>query len=188
VTNIDVGDLTVGELLATYARILSELRDRGLIRTKNAPVGDLAEYACVIAYGGELAKNSEKSFDLIAADGRSIQVKVRNVDTTTSPSQIFSSIRSFAFDACVFILINQDVVEAAFEWSPEDVHAHGKHRTHTNSTVVRVGQLRSAGIDVTDKIRAAWVEMLALGAAVRIEPIVTPNMPEQPGPSRSSYT
>jgi hypothetical protein len=182
VTNIDVGQLTVGELLATYAKILDELRDRGLIRTNNAPVGDLAEYACVIAYGGELAKNSEKSYDLVAADGRLIQVKVRNVDTTTSPSQIFSSIRSFGFDACIFILVEHGSVTAAFEWSPEEVRTHGKHRAHTNSTVVRVGQLHSAGINVTEQIRAAWLEMLALGSVIASDSIRPPRV----GPSESS--
>lgn len=165
VTSIDLTQLTVGELLTTYAGILDELRDRGLIRTKNAPVGDLAEYACAIAYCGELAKNSEKSYDLVADDGRRVQVKVRNVDGSTSPSQVFSPIRSFGFDVCVFILVNDDHVSTAWEWTAEDVRAHGQHRTHTNGTIVRVGQVRMAGADVTEKIHAAWTEMLALGAA-----------------------
>ena len=168
-TNFDVKHLTVGELLSTYTQILGELRHRGLIRTKNAPVGDLAEYACAIAYGGELAKNSEKSFDLVDSDGRLIQVKVRNVDAATSPSQTFSSIRSFGFDACVFILVDGGSVSAAFEWSAEEVRTHGKYRSHTNSTIVRVGQLRFSGTDVTEKVRTAWLDMLTLGAAVQIE-------------------
>jgi hypothetical protein len=180
VTNIDVKQLTVGELLATYAGILDELRDRGLIRTKNAPVGDLAEYACVIAYGGELARNSEKSFDLVASDQRRIQVKVRNVEFKSSSGQTFSAIRSFDFDACVFILVDHDAVVAAHEWTPEEVSTLGRRSAHTNSTVVSAGQLRSAGVDVTEKIQAAWVEMLALGAAVSLETILAPAQPELP--------
>jgi hypothetical protein len=180
VANIDVKQLTVGELLATYAGILEELRDRGLIRTKNAPVGDLAEYACVIAYGGELARNSEKSFDLVASDHRRIQVKVRNVDFKTSSGQTFSAIRSFDFDACIFILIDNNAVVAAYEWTPEDVSALGRRSAHTNSTIVSAGQLRSAGNNVTEKIQAAWVEMLALGAAVSFETISTSAAPELP--------
>jgi hypothetical protein len=171
VTKIQLEKLTVGELLSTYGGILDELRARGLIRTKNAPVGDLAEYACALAYGGELAKNSAKSYDLVAADGRLIQVKVRNVNTDTSPSQTFSPIRSFDFDACVFILINQDAVSAAYEWSPAEVTEHGKHRVHTNGTILRVGQITAGGIDVTQKIQAAWTEMLALGSAVLREDV-----------------
>jgi hypothetical protein len=187
VTNIDVKQLTVGELLATYAGILDELRDRGLIRTKNAPVGDLAEYACVIAYGGELARNSEKSFDLVASDQRRIQVKARNVEFKTSSGQTFSAIRSFDFDACIFILVDHDAVVAAYEWTPEEVSTLGRRSAHTNSTIVSAGQLRLAGIDVTEKIQAAWVEMLALGAAVSLEPLSTPDAPELPLRPSSLY-
>ena len=37
---VDVGTMTVSELLGTYARILAELRRRDVVRTYNAPVGD----------------------------------------------------------------------------------------------------------------------------------------------------
>ena len=57
--------------------MLSELRARGVIRTLNAPSGDLAETLTERAYQSELAPNSEKSWDVRAADGRFLQVKSR---------------------------------------------------------------------------------------------------------------
>lgn len=154
---------TVGRLLGTYTSILEELRRRGLVRTNNAPIGDLAEYACNIVYRGELAPNSEKSYDLVAADGRRIQVKVRNVRPDTSPSAVFSVIRSFDFDACIFVLVDAEkgIVQGAYEWSAHGVQEHGAHRTHVNGVVIRVSQAKRFGIDLTDSVDEAWREMLA---------------------------
>ncbi len=162
-TNFIGAGWTVGQLLGTYASILEELRKRGLVRTNNAPVGDLAEYAASIVYEGTLAPNSEKSYDLIASDGRRIQVKVRNIRPETSPSAVFSVIRSFGFDACIFVLIDtlNDRVQGAFEWTDTEVKEFGIHREHTNGIAIRVSQARLHGIDLTDQVDEAWREMLA---------------------------
>jgi hypothetical protein len=156
--------LSVEELLDTYRNVLASLRLRGLVRTNNAPIGDLAEYCAAIVYDGVLAPNSEKSYDLVADDGRRIQVKVRLIRPSTSPSAVFSPIRSFDFDACLFLLANDErgSVELAREWGVADVQELGKHRAHTNGVVVRIGKLRTAsvGIDRTAEFETAWREML----------------------------
>ena len=61
-------NVETSELLGEYARILQELRSRGVVRTANAPLGDYAEYLALSVYGGELAPNSAKSYDIRAAD------------------------------------------------------------------------------------------------------------------------
>jgi hypothetical protein len=156
--------MTVGQLLDLYDGILAELRRRGLVRTNNAPHGDLAEYVAALAYGGQLAPNSAKSYDLTAADGRRIQVKVR---VTRGPgSDGFSPVRSFDFDAAVFILVAAGTVRAAHEWTPEDVKAHGRPQRHVNGYVVTGRQLPTAGTDVTPMMRAAWDATLALAATL----------------------
>jgi hypothetical protein len=158
--------LTVGEMLSVYTSVLIELRRRGLIRTNNAPIGDLAEYACALYYNGQLAANSEKSYDLTAADGRRIQVKIRALHGTLSPSSVFSALRSLDFDACVFIIADArtGAVQTAYEWSSEEIRALGRFQLHTNSTLIRTGQVRAgvAGIDVTAGLNRAWQDMLAL--------------------------
>ena len=160
----ELAEATVGQLLVQYADILAELRHRGLVRTNNAPIGDLAEYCAAIVYDGLLASNSEKSYDLVASDGRKVQVKVRVMRADTSPSAAFSPIRSFGFDVCVFFLVDGDDggVLAAREWTAQEVQEAGKHRAHTNGVVVRVGQVRSAsarGADRTGEFRRAWLEL-----------------------------
>lgn len=134
------------------------------MRTNNAPIGDLAEYCAAIVYDGLLAPNSKKGYDLVTGDGRRVQVKVRLIRSDTSPSAVFSPIRSFDFDVCVFVLIDaaaNDVL-AATEWTAESIREIGKHRAHTNGLVVRVGQVRSSAGQSTDRsheFRRAWVEL-----------------------------
>jgi hypothetical protein len=157
-------ELSVAELLGTYRRVLASLRARGMVRTHNAPIGDLAEYCAAIVYDGLLAPNSEKSYDLVAEDGRRIQVKARLLRPGTSRAAVFSPIRSFDFDACLFLLINDEIdeIDTARELTVEQVREIGQHRAHTNGTVLTIGKVRGvlAGIDRTDEFRAAWRELL----------------------------
>ncbi|NYD66348.1 DUF6998 domain-containing protein [Agromyces atrinae] len=159
-----VRELSVGQLLRMHADILRELRRRGLVRTKNAPLGDLAEYAAALAYGGVLAKNSKKSFDLIARDGRRIQVKARSVDRSTSPSQTFSIIRTLDFDAALFVLIDSETnaVSAAYEWLPADIELRGRWSNHTRGRTIRINQLGAAGTDVTALVSSGWLQLLSV--------------------------
>jgi hypothetical protein len=57
-TDMDVGSLTVRELLRLSARIVTELISRDVVRSRNAPAGDLAEYLVAKAYHGQFAKAS----------------------------------------------------------------------------------------------------------------------------------
>ena len=157
--------LTVRDLLSTYADVLAELRERNLVRTNNAPIGDLAEYCAAMVYDGLLAPNSEKSFDLTASDGRLVQVKVRQL-RPNAPSALFSPLRSFGFDVAVFIVVDSTTnqVMAAREWTAEEVQQHGSFKAHTNGTTVPVSRVlteAARGVDLTASFAAAWDALLA---------------------------
>jgi len=104
-------DLTAAsnaDLFRTYASVLRELRRRGVVRTNNAPVGDYAEWLCHRHFGGRLATNSEKSFDLQTDDGVLIQVKARVVSAKIVPGQRQTSpFRSWDFDAAAFVMLER---------------------------------------------------------------------------------
>lgn len=102
----DIRSRSTLDLLAAYVEILDELVRRKVIRTRNAPAGDLAERVVAAAYSGELAANSSKSWDVRASDGRLLQVKSRVIDPDTRRSQVFSPFRTFDFDACVFVIFD----------------------------------------------------------------------------------
>lgn len=148
-------------LLQTYASILTELVERGVTRSRNAPVGDIAEFLVSIAYDGELAPPSEKSWDVRGKDGRKIQVKCRLVVPDSKGTQQYSPFRSWDFDVCVFMTFDAysyNVVRA-WEVPAAGVQALAAPVPHVGATAARVNtKTRFADvagtIDVTSRLQA----------------------------------
>lgn len=144
-------------LLRTYSEILDELLRRGVVRSRNAPAGDLAETLVAQAYAGGLAPRSEKSWDVRAADGRLLQVKCRLVDRERRRGQ-YSVFRSWGFDACVFVLFDQryDVIQAV-EVPLAEAKAIAADTRWVNGSRIRVvtplATLPGA-VDMTERVRA----------------------------------
>jgi hypothetical protein len=148
-------------LLRLYAVTLTELLRRGVIRTRNAPAGDLAEELVARAYGGRLAPPSEKSWDVVAADGRRLQVKCRTVRGTGQSGQLgLSPFRSFDFEAAVVVLLDEstyDVVRAvelpaaAVREAARPVPWVNGHRVSASSSLLG----RADATDVTQQLQEA---------------------------------
>lgn len=104
--------LTNAQLLEHSGQALAELRRRGIVRTANAPAGDLAERLVADAMGGELAPNSQKSWDVLAPPAlpgpwQRIQVKTRVVtDLHNAGQRQMSAFRSWDFEAAMFVLFD----------------------------------------------------------------------------------
>lgn len=153
---------SVRELLAQYRGVLDELTARELIRTKNAPVGDLAEQCALTVYGGTLAKNSTASYDLTTPAGQRVQVKARQITVQKHRSVPFSPMRSLDLDLCLFMLMEGDHVVRAREWTVADIEAHRVPRPKRNDYVVKTGQVltKEIGADRTADTEAAWTSLL----------------------------
>ena len=146
------------DLLRLYGAILSELVRRQVIRSRNAPAGDYAEYLAMVAYDGVLAPLSTKSSDLRAQDGRLVQVKSRVV--VSGQSGNFSFFRSWAFDVCVFIKFDSETYDviSAIEVPIEAVRALSRVSAHVNGSRIRLREnlLKLEGaIDRTADFRRA---------------------------------
>jgi hypothetical protein len=150
-------DHTTQELLAQYAAILVELRNREVVRTRNAPLGDYAEYLAQRSFGGTLLPNSEKSYDLLDSSGTRIQVKARTVGEGVRASAKFSAFRSFGFDKALFLAF--DLGTYRVEWarlvSRQEVEDVARYSPHVNGSSLRILQAAKMGEDVTERIRAA---------------------------------
>ena len=97
-------------LLNLHAQALEELRQRGLIRSSNNPVGDYAEYLFCKAFGWEQAGNSEKDADAVGRDGLRYQVKGRRLTRHNSSRQL-GAIRRLPeknFDILAGVLFRED--------------------------------------------------------------------------------
>lgn len=160
----DLEEWSTNRLLRGYAAILEELLRRGVIRTRNAPVGDLAEHVVAFAYGGVLAPNSEKGWDVRANDGRLLQVKSRVIHPGARKSQVFSPFRSFGFDACIFVLFDGRSYEVtqAIEVPRQSVIDMAKRSEWVAGSRVRVvARLIAApgALDVTESIRRSLASL-----------------------------
>ena len=89
------------ELLALYGSILTVLRERGVTRSENSPVGDYAEHLASLAFGLTLINNSAIGYDGVDAEGVRYQVKGRRI-TRWNQSRHLSAIRGLAADGAPF--------------------------------------------------------------------------------------
>ena len=178
-------------LLRMYADILTTLNRRTVLRTRNAPAGDLAEYLTAAVYEGTLASQSKASWDVEAADGRLLQVKSLVVGPGKSGGN-FSPFRSWGFDAGVFVLFDSLTygVTSAIEVPATVIEALTTPVTHVGATARRVTpvNLRKAAQSAEDDALAGGppspyrdqtskfaAQMLLLGD--QFDPVVTDGLP-----------
>jgi hypothetical protein len=107
----DFEQLSDGELLGLWARVMAELRERDVIRSSNSPVGDYCELLVAAHFGVALVPGSNRDYDLIR-DGRiRVQVKGRRV-TSKSPRighwSAMRGVEEHGFDEVVAVALNED--------------------------------------------------------------------------------
>lgn len=129
------------------------------MRTENAPAGDYAAFLVATAFGGTLAPNSEKSYDVVA-DDRRLQVKARVVSDPPRSGQLqLSPFRSFDFDDAVIVLLNDADygVRQAVRVKAAVVQGAATFNEHVNGHVVHARRAFLTGPgadDVTAMLRA----------------------------------
>jgi hypothetical protein len=151
-------DLSTGELLALSRGILAELRQRGVIRSGNAPAGDYAELLVQQAAGGQLASNSQRSWDVETPTGEHLQVKARVVpNPNTAGQRQLSVFRSWDFDAAVIVLFDDEFrVWRAARLPVEVVKEVARFAGHVSGyRVMATDTLLGRGEDWTERLRQA---------------------------------
>jgi hypothetical protein len=88
----DLSALNPPALLALHARILGELRARGVVRSANSPTGDFAEYLFCKAFGWAQENNAKAHIDARDQAGNRYQIKARR-PTPSNPSRQLSALR-----------------------------------------------------------------------------------------------
>lgn len=129
------------ELLKLQSSIIEELKRRGVIRTKNNPVGDYTEWLVARGLGLELAANSSAGFDGISKDGLKVQIKGRRI-TPDNGSRQLSGIRNLdskLFDQLAAVIFdeNYNVLDAVI-MPHEVVGDYASYRSHTNAHILHL--------------------------------------------------
>lgn len=157
---IDLTRMGVRSLLRLEAGIVAELKRRGLVRTSNKPLGDIAEQIVLRARGGVLEPNSTKSHDVTTPTGVRIQVKAMG-SRSAGVSAKFSPFRSFNFDTAIFLIFAAGSFDLMLgrEVAAANVDAIARYSAHTNGKQPSLSQIRTLGDDVTDEMRTAYLAL-----------------------------
>ena len=152
-----LSEMSVEELLALRRAIDVEIEARGHSRTASSLAGELLERTVSVAYSGRLVQVGAKSVDVVAGDGRRLQVKVRSLPKNDLRHWAFPD---FDFDAAVVVAMNRatSAIDWARELSNDEVRALARPHA-TDGRRLRMAPTRNAGIDVADKLRQAFKEL-----------------------------
>ena len=129
----ELQEMTEVELLQTHVAIIDELKRRGVVRTRNNPVGDYTEWLVCERLGLQLQGNSEAAFDAIDSEGIRYQIKGRR---SGANSVQFSTIRNLdqrGFDFVIAIIFDDNYsVRLAVKIPHKIVPALSKYQSHVN--------------------------------------------------------
>jgi len=154
----DSAQRTTPQLLEDWAAIMRALRDRGIIRTSNNPVGDIAEAIVAEHFTGERAPSSQKNWDVRTADGERIEVKgIRQLKGGSRRSNV-SPIRGAEYDTVVVVLLDDNFkVTEGLRIPRAVVEELFGHNDHVNGVVIKVSKaLRDhPGVQPVDLTEAA---------------------------------
>ena len=112
-----------------------------MIRSKNNPTGDYAEWLVSTKLGLALEKNSAKGFDAIDSQGRRYQIKGRRITNKNKSTQlgVIRNLDSKYFDFLVAVIFdaNWQVCYAA-KIPHQAVYLLAKYHSHVNGHIMHL--------------------------------------------------
>jgi hypothetical protein len=128
--------MTVSELFDIHGKVLSELRERGVVRSTNKPIADYAEYLSARALSLSTSPKSTKGYDAKGPDNKKYEIKSRQI-TRQNPSREVSALRDLDkrhFDYLIGVLFNEEFrVLRACRIPHSTVLKVAKYSNHTNA-------------------------------------------------------
>ncbi len=149
--------LTVPELLRCFADILDELKERKVVRTRNNPVADYAEWLVAQKLGLMLERNSKRGYDAVDQNGKRYQIKSRRLDPTNESTQlsVIRNLEAGDFDYLVGVLFNRDfTVKEACRIPHSVIKQHSRFSEHVNGYILHLkGKILTAlGVENITKV------------------------------------
>jgi hypothetical protein len=133
--------LTSHQLLQLHSQILDELTKRGVVKTKNNPIGDYAEWLVATSLGCVLQTNSTAGYDAIDKEGYRLQIKARRI-TVSNKSRQLSAIRNLdgnGFDYLVAVIFDEGYgVKMALKIPHQIIKDYAKYSEHINGHILHL--------------------------------------------------
>lgn len=135
---VNLTKLPTRQLLALWAQMLRTLHDRGVVRTFNNPIGDIAEELVAVHYGGERGSFSQASWDVLTPDDERLQVKALR-RTGAKSCRNLSPVRSDDYTAVVVVIFTEDLrVEQAIRIPQPVVNELFEVRPHIDGRIITI--------------------------------------------------
>jgi len=138
---MDLKMLSIPQLLRTHSAIVDELKNRGVVRSSNNPVGDYTEWLVASKLGLKLQTNATAGYDAIDSEGRRYQIKGRRVASDKTPAQL-GAIRNLDkndFDYLVAVIFdpNYEILYAA-QIPHSLIAGYSVYRRHVNAHILNL--------------------------------------------------
>ena len=137
-TKFDWKALTVPKLLRCFADILDELKERKVVRTRNNPVADYAEWLVIQQLGLSLERSSKRGYDATDQSGKRYQIKSRRLDQINKSKQmsVIRNLDASEFHYLVGVLFNRDfTVKEAYKIPRGVIREHARFSEHQNGYI-----------------------------------------------------
>jgi hypothetical protein len=147
-------ELSVHDLFRAHGEVLTELKHRGIIRTRSL-VGDVGEFLAAGMYGGALTAPVTAGHDLVLPDGRQIQVKTRAFDSDPG-SRRFNGLEVGGYDAVLFLALDP----ATFKpFLAREVTAARVGELLAAYRGIRYPHIKGEGVDLLDQALTVYLNV-----------------------------
>jgi hypothetical protein len=143
--------ISVPDLLRLLSEILDELKAQDVIRTRNNPVSDYAEWLVSEKMNLELVPPSKSGYDAVGADGKRYQIKSRRLDPKNKSRQlsVIRKLKAKEFDYLIGIIFDKDFsVKEAYKIPHRVIGNFGRFSKHQNGHILHLrGEiLKASGV------------------------------------------
>jgi hypothetical protein len=136
----DLSDVSNAELYKLWSRTMRELRRRGLVRSSNNPVADIAERLAADRLGASLVAQSVRGYDAVDVNGIRYQVKSRRLTPENSSRQLsfIRNLDAHEFDFLVIVLFDEILAMLGMWKLPHSlVTSYARWSPHVNGHILR---------------------------------------------------
>jgi len=138
-TGFDLSNASNRQLLCLHGDVLAALKQRAVVRTRNAPSADYAEWLVADRLHLTLLGNSHEGYDATDAYNTRYQIKSRWLNTPKALRQL-SPIRNLAsrlFDYLIVVLFSSDFgVQEAYQMPIEVIGDYARYSKHINGHIL----------------------------------------------------
>lgn len=148
------------QLLRASAAITDELRNRGIVRSKNKPLADYTEWLVATKLDFSLESQSSAGFDAVDTKGIRYQIKARRITPDNKSTQLgaLRNLDSDPFDYLIAVIFEADfTINYAAKIPIKIVRELASYRKHVNAHILhlRTSALTQPDIqDITEMLKA----------------------------------